>query len=55
MQQKSSKDLIRAWLKKRQIHPSAPPEIDDVRRDVGWSAIEKHSKRDAKSEKKSEH
>ncbi len=31
-----SKELVRAWLKRRLENREPPPELDQIRREVGW-------------------
>ncbi|HJV87560.1 MAG TPA: hypothetical protein VJ698_18975 [Noviherbaspirillum sp.] len=35
-----TKQLVRAWLQRRQAHPEPPPELEQIRREVGWAAQE---------------
>ncbi|HJV79675.1 hypothetical protein [Noviherbaspirillum sp.] len=32
-----SKELVRAWLKRRLENREPPPELEQIRREVGWS------------------
>ena len=36
MNNQSTKELIRAWLKQRQEQPEPPPALEQIRRQVGW-------------------
>jgi hypothetical protein len=40
MNNQSTKELIRAWLKQRQEHPEPPPDLEQIRRQVGWAHTE---------------
>lgn len=51
MEQKSSKDLIREWLQKRQANRTPLPNIDHIRRDVGWSAVATNKRTAARKKK----
>lgn len=36
MNNQLTKELIRAWLMQRQEHPGLLPELEQIRRQVGW-------------------
>ena len=40
MNNQSTKELIRAWLKQRREHPEPPPALEQIRRQVGWTQAE---------------
>lgn len=36
-----SKELVRAWLKRRLENREPPPDLEQIRREVGWSPTER--------------
>jgi hypothetical protein len=43
MDKQTNKERVREWLKRRRSNPAPLPEINQIRRELGWALAEKVS------------